>query len=53
MLQKLAEALTVNRTLRTLNVESNFLSGGVIVELLKAINVNQSLLEFRVANQVG
>lgn len=51
-IQKLAEALAVNKTLRSVNVESNFLSGEVIVELVKAINVNQILLELRVANQV-
>ena len=50
--QKLAEALTVNKTLRTVNVESNFLSPEVLVELVKAINVNQTVLELRVANQV-
>ena len=50
--QKLAESLTVNKTLRTVNVESNFLSPEVIVELVKAINVNQTVLELRVANQV-
>ncbi|XP_025082063.1 tropomodulin-like [Pomacea canaliculata] len=49
--KKLAEALAVNKTLRSVNVESNFLSGEVIVELVKAINVNQILLELRVANQ--
>lgn len=50
--QKLAEALALNKTLRTVNVESNFLTGEVLVELVKAINVNQTLLELRVANQV-
>ena len=50
--QKLAESLTVNKTLRTVNVESNFLSPEVLVELVKAINVNQTVLELRVANQV-
>nr|KAG5707280.1 hypothetical protein BaRGS_000054 [Batillaria attramentaria] len=50
--KKLAEALAVNKTLKTVNVESNFLTGEVIVELVKAINVNQTLLELRVANQV-
>ncbi|XP_055865957.1 tropomodulin-1-like [Biomphalaria glabrata] len=47
----LSESLRVNSTLKTVNVESNFISGEGIVELLKAANVTQSLLELRVANQ--
>ncbi|BFZ25552.1 hypothetical protein BsWGS_28591 [Bradybaena similaris] len=47
----LAEALRENSTLKTVNVESNFISGEAIVELIKAANVHQSLLELRVANQ--
>ncbi|KAL8568336.1 hypothetical protein ACOMHN_040909 [Nucella lapillus] len=49
--KKLAESLTVNKTLRTVNVESNFLTGEVLVELVKAININQTILELRVTNQ--
>ena len=52
VLQKLAEALSENKTLKVLNVESNFISGESIVELMKAINKNQALQELRVANQV-
>ncbi|XP_035826406.1 tropomodulin-1 [Aplysia californica] len=47
----LAESLEENETLKTVNVESNFISGEMIVELLKAINKKQALLELRVANQ--
>lgn len=47
----LTESLTVNKTLKTINVESNFLTSEVLVELLKAININQNVLELRVANQ--
>lgn len=52
ILQKLAEALSENKTLKVLNVESNFISGEAIVEIMKAINKNQTLQELRVANQV-
>jgi tropomodulin len=47
----LAEALRENTTLRTVNVESNYIGGEAIVEIIKAVNVNQTLLELRVANQ--
>lgn len=47
----LAESLKSNKTTKTVNVESNFLSGEVLVELVKAININQTVLELRVANQ--
>jgi hypothetical protein len=50
--QSLAEAMAENKTLKILNVESNFISGESIVELMKAINKNQTLQELRVANQV-
>lgn len=49
--RKLVEVLPDNKTLSTLNLESNFLSGETIVEILKAINKNQTVVEFRVANQ--
>ncbi|KAK6185240.1 hypothetical protein SNE40_007514 [Patella caerulea] len=47
----LAEALEVNKTLKTLNIESNYISGEKIVRILKAINVNQAVLHLHVANQ--
>uniref|UniRef100_A0A0B6ZP77 Tropomodulin n=1 Tax=Arion vulgaris TaxID=1028688 RepID=A0A0B6ZP77_9EUPU len=47
----LAEALGENATLRTLNVESNYITGETIVDIIKAANVHQALLELRVANQ--
>ena len=50
--QKLVEALPENKTLTILNLESNFLSGELIVEIMKAINKNQTVVELRVANQV-
>ncbi|CAG5125602.1 unnamed protein product [Candidula unifasciata] len=47
----LADALRENTTLKSVNVESNYITPEAIVELIKAANVNQSLLELRVANQ--
>ncbi|KAL3884519.1 hypothetical protein ACJMK2_024654 [Sinanodonta woodiana] len=49
--KKLAEGLRGNKTLKILNVESNFISGEVILEILKAINVHKSVIELRVVNQ--
>lgn len=47
----LAESLAENETLKVLNVESNFISAECVVELIKAANKKQSLLELRLANQ--
>jgi tropomodulin len=47
----LAESLGENSTLKTVNMESNFLSGDVIVELVKGVNKTQSVLDLRLANQ--
>ena len=52
-LQKIAESLKVNKTLTTLNLESNYVSGDGIILILEAINVNQTLQELHLANQVG
>lgn len=49
--KKLAEALSDNKTLKTLNIESNFVTGDLLVEILKAINKHQSVTEFRAVNQ--
>lgn len=35
----------------TLNVESNFISGNFIKNLVEAININQTIIEFRASNQ--
>ena len=50
--QEIAEGLRENKTLQSLNVESNYISGNGIVALVEAINVNQTVTELRVANQV-
>ncbi|XP_059140566.1 tropomodulin-1-like [Physella acuta] len=47
----LASSLSENSTLMSVNVESNFISGEAIVELIKAANKTQSLIELRLANQ--
>ncbi|KAL5020441.1 hypothetical protein ScPMuIL_003333 [Solemya velum] len=49
--KKLAEGLAENKTLQQLNAESNFLSGDSIVEIIKAVNKNKTLIELRLANQ--
>lgn len=46
-----AAGLFKNKTLKLLNLESNYITGAGIVELLEAINANQAVSEFRVANQ--
>ncbi|GAU94139.1 hypothetical protein RvY_05966-2 [Ramazzottius varieornatus] len=45
------QALEDNKTLKIFNVETNYISGDVQVELVKALLKNQTLLEFRAANQ--
>ena len=53
LVQLLKAVLEANKSLTFLNLESNFLSGMVIVELVQAINKNQTIIDFKVANQVG
>ncbi|CDW54403.1 tropomodulin family protein [Trichuris trichiura] len=47
----LVELLTRSSSLKNLNVESNFLSGEFLVALLRAANVNQTLVEIHAENQ--
>lgn len=47
----LALSLAENKTLKLLNLESNYISGQGVVNILAAINVHQSVTEFRIANQ--
>ena len=51
--QALAAALHENKTLKLLNIESNYISGQAIVNILAAINAHQVVTEFKVSNQVG
>ena len=48
---KLAEAIRANKSLTVLNLESNFISGAMIRDIMSAINENQTILEFRATNQ--
>jgi hypothetical protein len=45
------EALKKNRTLSTLNIESNFVSRVMLRNLVEALNTNQTMVEFRASNQ--
>ncbi|EPY78649.1 hypothetical protein CB1_001030013 [Camelus ferus] len=47
----LAEMLKVNKVLKTLNVESNFISGAGILRLVEALPYNTSLVELKIDNQ--
>ncbi|CAL1300198.1 unnamed protein product [Larinioides sclopetarius] len=47
----LVEALKQNKSLISLNVESNYLTGSMIRDLIDALLSNQTVLEFRAANQ--
>lgn len=48
----LADAIEKTKTLRVLNVETNFISPPVIVTLVKALLKAKSVEEFRATNQV-
>lgn len=49
----LAELISKNKTLKTVNAESNRLTGPVITEIVRSTLVNQTLLELRLSNQVN
>ena len=53
VLQKIGEALKENKTLKELNIESNYVSGDGIIAILEGISEHQVMEEFRVANQVS
>ncbi|KAM5300385.1 tropomodulin-1 isoform 1-T1 [Ctenodactylus gundi] len=50
-IRALAEMLKVNKVLKTLNVESNFISGAGILRLVEALPHNTSLVELKIDNQ--
>lgn len=50
--QALAEMLKVNTTLKSLNVESNFITGAGILALVASLQSNTTLLELKIDNQV-
>lgn len=45
--------LRENRSLQSLNIESNFISSTGLMAVLKAVRENATLTELRVDNQVG
>lgn len=49
----LADAIEKNKTLRVLNVETNFINPPVIVKLVSSLLKVKSIEEFRASNQVG
>ncbi len=51
--QVLAELIEANSTLKTVNAESNRLTGLVISEIVRSTLKNQTLLELRLSNQVN
>lgn len=51
-LQAFADMLKVNKTLKSLNVESNFITGTGILALIDALKKNESLTEIKIDNQV-
>lgn len=50
--QALAEMLKVNTMLKSLNVESNFITGTGILALIESLQNNTTLLELKIDNQV-
>lgn len=50
-LQKLVEALRENENIRKVNLESNYLSGSMLRDLIEALLEKQLVVEFRAANQ--
>uniref|UniRef100_A0A672KBC0 Tropomodulin 1 n=1 Tax=Sinocyclocheilus grahami TaxID=75366 RepID=A0A672KBC0_SINGR len=49
--QALADMLKVNTTLKSLNVESNFITGAGILALVESLKSNTTLLELKIDNQ--
>lgn len=51
--RNLIDMLEENKTLLTLNIESNLLSAQMIAEIIKATLNNQTLIDLRLSNQVS
>lgn len=45
--------LKVNKTLKSLNMESNFITGTGVLALIDALRDNETLTELKIDNQVG
>lgn len=52
LFQALAEMMKVNTTLKSLNVESNFITGTGILALIESLQHNTTLQELKIDNQV-
>ncbi|PNI22890.1 TMOD4 isoform 1, partial [Pan troglodytes] len=52
-IQAVADMLRENRSLQSLNIESNFISSTGLMAVLKAVRENATLTELRVDNQVA
>ncbi|KAM5235614.1 tropomodulin-2 isoform 2-T2 [Ctenodactylus gundi] len=50
-IKALADMLRVNRTLKSLNVESNFITGAGVLALVEALKENDTLTEIKIDNQ--
>lgn len=48
-----ADMLKVNKTLKSLNIESNFVTGAGILALVEALRENDTLTEIKIDNQVS
>lgn len=48
-----ADMLKVNKTLKSLNIESNFITGTGILALVEALRENDTLTEIKIDNQVS
>lgn len=48
-----ADMLKVNKTLKSLNIESNFITGAGILALVEALRENDTLTEIKIDNQVS
>ncbi|KAG8440486.1 hypothetical protein GDO86_006295 [Hymenochirus boettgeri] len=46
-----ADMLKVNKTLRCLNLETNFITGSGILAVVEALKVNKTITEIKIANQ--
>lgn len=53
VLQAVAEMLAENKTLQSLNIESNFITSAGMMSVIKAMYQNSTLSELKVDNQVG
>uniref|UniRef100_H3AW17 Tropomodulin 4 n=1 Tax=Latimeria chalumnae TaxID=7897 RepID=H3AW17_LATCH len=49
----LAEMLAENKTLQSLNIESNFITGAGMIAIIKAVKKTTTLSELKIDNQVG